>query len=45
MLYPINWPNFMAWLPLLLEILRNTCIVIIYSLVYDVIDYEISLNF
>ena len=26
MLYSINWPNFIAWLPLLLEILSNMCI-------------------
>ena len=43
MLYSINWPNFIAWLLLLLEVLRNTCIVIIYSLVYDVKDYELAL--
>ena len=24
----INWPNFIAWLPLLLEILGNICIII-----------------
>ena len=29
MQYSINWPNFVAWLPLLLEILSNMCIVII----------------
>ena len=43
MLYSINWPNVIVWLPWLLEILRNTWIVIIYSLVYDVIDYELAL--
>ena len=26
MLYSINWPNFIAWLLLLLEILGNMCI-------------------
>ena len=26
LLYSINWPNFIAWLPLLLEILSNICI-------------------
>ena len=25
-LYSINWPNLIAWLPLLLEILNNMCI-------------------
>ena len=27
MLYSIYWPNFIAWLPLLLEILVNMCTV------------------
>ena len=30
MLYCINCPNFIAWLPLLLEILCNLCIEIAY---------------
>ena len=29
MLYSINWPNFIAWLPLLLEILGNMYIAIV----------------
>ena len=29
MLYSINSPNFIAWLPLLLEILDNMCIAIV----------------
>ena len=29
MLYSINWPNFISWLPLLLEILVNMCITIV----------------
>ena len=29
MLHSINWPNFIAWLPLLLEILGNICIKIV----------------
>ena len=37
MLYFINWPKFIAWLPLLLEILDNIgC---------DVINFEINLIF
>ena len=28
MLYSINWPNFIVWLPLVLEILGNMCIAI-----------------
>ena len=30
MLHSINQPNFIAWLPLLLEILVNMCIAIVY---------------
>ena len=29
MLSSINWPNFIGWLPLLLEILVNMCIAIV----------------
>ena len=29
MLYSINGPNFIVWLPLLLEILGNMCIAIV----------------
>ena len=29
MLYSINLPNFVVWLPLLLEILGNMCITIV----------------
>ena len=29
MLYYINWPNFIAWFPLPLEILGNMCIAIV----------------
>ena len=29
MLYSIDWPNFIVWLPLLLEILGNMCITIV----------------
>ena len=30
MLYSINLPNFIAWLPLLLDILGNICIPIVF---------------
>ena len=30
MLYSVNWPNVIASLPLLLEVLVNMCIVIVY---------------
>ena len=29
MLYSINWPNFIVWLRLFLEILGNMCIAIV----------------
>ena len=29
MLHSINWPNFIVWLPLLLDILGNMCITIV----------------
>ena len=29
MLYSVNCPNFIAWLPLLLEILDNICVAIV----------------
>ena len=31
MLHSINWPNFIVWLPLLLDISGNVCIVIVLS--------------
>ena len=38
MLCSVRWPNFIVWLPLLLEILDNiTC-----CPVYDVINFEIN---
>ena len=44
-LYSIIWPNFNAWLPLLLEILVNMCMVSVYQPGCDVIDFEIYLIF
>ena len=44
MLYSINWPNSVAWLPLLLEILGNMCIVIICYPICGVINFEINLS-
>ena len=38
-------PNFIIRFPLLLEVLGNTCIIIICFQVYDVINFEISLSF
>ena len=54
MLYSINWPNFIVWLPLLLEILDilytycnycNTHITVICCPVCDTINFEIYLSF
>ena len=45
MLYCMDWPNFIVWLPLLLEILCNMCIAIFSFQVYDVIEFENSIIF
>ena len=45
LLYSINWPIFIDWLPLLLEILGNICIVIICYPVCDIINLETKLSF
>ena len=45
MLDSINWPNFIVWLPLRLEILGNMCNVIICFPVCDVVNFDINLNF
>ena len=45
MLYSINWPNFLVWLPLLLEILGNMCITIVCWPGCDVIRFETNLIF
>ena len=42
LLYSINWPNFIVWLLLLLEILSNMCTVFIYCPVCDVKNFEIA---
>ena len=44
-LYSINWRNFMAWLPLLLEILGNMSIAIVCLPGCDVIHFKINLIF
>ena len=41
MLYSINWPNFIVWLPLLLEIF-DMYIAIARFLNSDVINFEIT---
>ena len=45
MSYSVNWPNFMIWLPLLLEILGNICNAIVCFPVCDDINFEINLIF
>ena len=57
MLYSINWPNFIVWLPLflhgynaiispwLLELLVNMCITIVCFTGCDVISFEINIIF
>ena len=40
LLYSINWPDFIVWLLLLLELLGNICIEIICFLVY-LLNFEI----
>ena len=44
-LYLINWPNFIAWLPLILEILGNLCILIICCPACEVINFGINHSF
>ena len=45
MLYSINWPNFIAWLPLLLKMLCNMCTAIVCQPGCGVMDFEINLIF
>ena len=45
MLYSINSPNFIAWLPLLLEVLGDMRITTVFYLSCDVMDFEINLIF
>ena len=42
--YSINWPKFIVWLPLLLEILSNMCIAIVYFPDYDAM-MKLTLSF
>ena len=46
MLYSINWPKFIIWLPLLLEILGNMCITItIVNLTVTSWNLKLTLSF
>ena len=44
-LYSINWPTFIPWLPLLLQILGNMSIAIVCYPGCDVMAFEINLTF
>ena len=44
-LYSVNWPNFIVWLPVLLEILDNMCIAILCFPGWDVISVETDFTF
>ena len=43
--YSVNWPNFIVWFPLILEILGNMYIVIVCFPTCGVINFEINLIF
>ena len=43
--HSFNWPNFIIWLPYVLEVLGNVCIVIICFPGCDVTKIEIKLSF
>ena len=45
MIYSINRPNLIAWLPLPLEILGNMCVRIVCEPVCEVMDFEITFSF
>ena len=45
MLYFINWPNFIVWLPSLLEILDNMYITIVSFPSRDIVNFENNLIF
>ena len=45
LLYGINWPNFIVWLPLLCEILSNMRIAIVCKLGCDAMNFEVKLIF
>ena len=45
LLYSINWPYFIVWLPFLCEVLGNMCIVIVSKPGWDVMNFEVNLIF
>ena len=42
MLYSVNWPNFIVWLPLLHNIKGYICIAIVCVLGCDFVNFEIA---
>ena len=44
-MYSLNSSNLIAWIPLILDVLANMCIVIICCPAYDVINLEINRSF
>ena len=42
LLYSINWPNLIVWLPLLWEILGNICFAIVCKPGCDVMKFEVN---
>ena len=40
-----NWPKFIVWLPLLLEILGNMCVAVTFCPACDILKFEISHSF
>ena len=45
LLYSLNWPNFIVWLPLLWEILGNMCTAIICKPGCDIMNFDVNLIF
>ena len=45
LLYSINWPNFIFWLPLLFDIFGNICIAIVCKPGCDVMNFEVKFIF
>ena len=45
LLYSINWPNFIVWLPLLCKILGNMCIEFFCKPGYDIMNFEVNCIF
>ena len=45
LVYSINWPNFLVWLPLLCEILGNMCIASICISCCEAMNFEVNLMF